>query len=95
MFFSDFSKCMYFSDFSNFGTAFFCDNFIRSFRKVEYDLSYHLTSRRVNFETAKFWKKEHTLNHATIIVYLVTLTFKFDLLLKNFKIGHNFYTIRC
>ena len=30
--------------------------------------------------------------HGTIIFYLVTLTMKFDLLLKNFNLGHNFLT---
>ena len=32
------------------------------------------------------------LSHGTIIFDLVTLTLKFDLLLKNFNLGHNFLT---
>ena len=32
------------------------------------------------------------LSHGTIIFDLVTLTVKFDLLLKNFNIGNNFQT---
>ena len=34
------------------------------------------------------------LLHGTIIFDLVTLTLKFDLLLKNFNLGHNFQTRR-
>ena len=34
------------------------------------------------------------LSHHTIIFYLVTLTLKFDLLLKNFNLGHNLWTVR-
>ena len=32
------------------------------------------------------------LSHSAIIVDLVTLTLKFDLLLKNFNLGHYFQT---
>ena len=32
------------------------------------------------------------LSHGTKIFDLVTLTLKFDLLLKNFNLGHNFLT---
>ena len=34
------------------------------------------------------------LSHGTIFFYLVTLTLNFDLLLKNFNLGHNFLTRR-
>ena len=37
---------------------------------------------------------EQDLSHGTIIFDLVTLTLKFDLLLKNFNLGHNFLTRR-
>ena len=34
------------------------------------------------------------LSHHSIIFYLVTLTLKFDLLFKNFNLGHNLWTMR-
>ena len=36
----------------------------------------------------------HDILHHTIIFDLVVLTLKFDLLLKNFNLGHNLLTVR-
>ena len=44
-----------------------------------------------NLHVCSLWQD---LSHHTIIFDLVTLTLKFVLLLKNFNLGHNFWTVR-
>ena len=52
-------------------------------------ISYH---KWWGFHIAHAYSLWEDLSHGTVIFDLVTLTLKFDLLLKNFNLGHNFLT---
>ena len=53
-----------------------------------------MNRKRQGFHISHVYSLWQDLSHDTIIFYLVTLTLKFDLLFKNFNLGHNFWTVR-
>ena len=53
-----------------------------------------MNNERWNFHISHVYSIWQDLSHHTLIFDLVTLTLKFDLLFKNFNIGHNLWTGR-
>ena len=53
-----------------------------------------MNRKRQYFYISHVYSLWQDLSYHTIIFDLVTLTLKFDLLLKNFNLGHNFWTVR-
>ena len=53
-----------------------------------------MNRKRRGFHTSHMYSLWQDLSHYTIIFDLVTLTLKFDLLFKNFNLGHNLWTVR-
>ena len=53
-----------------------------------------MNPKRQGFHVSHGYSLWQDLSYITIICELVTLTLKFDLLFKNFNLGHNFWTVR-
>ena len=53
-----------------------------------------MNGERQGFHISHVYSLQQALSRRTIISYLVTLTLKFDLLLKNFNLGNNLRTVR-
>ena len=53
-----------------------------------------MNRKRQGFHISHVYSLWQDLSYHTIISDLVTLTLKFDLLFKNFNLGHNFWTMR-
>ena len=53
-----------------------------------------MNRKRQDFHISHVYSLWQDLSYHTVIFDLVTLTLKFDLLFKNFNLGHNFWTVR-
>ena len=53
-----------------------------------------MNRKRQDFHISQVYSLWQDLSYHTLIFDLVTLTLKFDLLFKNFNLGHNFWTVR-
>ena len=53
-----------------------------------------MNRERQGFHISHVYSLWQDLSHHAIIFYLVTLTLNFDLLFKDFALGHNLWTMR-
>ena len=53
-----------------------------------------MNRERQGFHISQVYFLLQDLSHHTIIFDLVTLTLEFDILFKNFNLGHNLWTVR-